>query len=72
MLAKGVRFEKGMIRVLLKDGREISAPLSWFPRLKKAKDSQRKKWRLIGPGIGLHWEELDEDISVAGLLDRPC
>ena len=71
VMAKDVRFEKDMMYVLLKDGREIGVPINDFPRLRKAKDSQRKKWRLIGNGVGLHWEELDEDISVAALLDSP-
>lgn len=56
------------LRVVLADGREISVPLAWFPRLQKATAEQRKRWRLIGGGIGLHWEDVDEDISVASLL----
>lgn len=57
-----------LIRVFLADGREVSVPLEWFPRLRNATDAQRKKWRLIGRGIGIHWEEIDEDISVESLL----
>lgn len=56
------------IRVFLADGREVSVPLEWFPRLRNATNAQRKKWRLIGRGIGIHWEEIDEDISVESLL----
>jgi Protein of unknown function (DUF2442) len=56
------------LRVLLADSREISVPLAWFPRLQKATVQQRKNWRLIGGGIGLHWEDVDEDISVESLL----
>lgn len=56
------------IRVFLADGREVSAPLEWFPRLRNATDAQRKKWRFIGSGIGIHWEDIDEDISVESLL----
>ncbi len=56
------------IHVFLADGREVSVPLEWFPRLRNATDAQRKKWRLIGRGIGIHWEEIDEDISVESLL----
>ena len=56
--------------VVLEDGREISAPLTWFPRLQKATPAQRRKWRLIGGGIGVHWEEIDEDISIESLLGR--
>jgi hypothetical protein len=56
------------LRVVLADGREISVPLAWFPRLQKATAEQRKNWRLIGGGIGIHWEDVDEDISVESLL----
>jgi len=56
------------LHVRLLDGREISAPLAWFPRLRDATMEQRSKWRLIGRGIGIHWEEIDEDISVESLL----
>jgi hypothetical protein len=61
-------FDDDKFYVLLSDGREIGVPLDWFPKLKKANDKQRSKWRLIGNGIGIHWEDLDEDISVEGLL----
>jgi hypothetical protein len=54
--------------VTLADGRELSAPLAWFPRLSQATAEQRQKWRLIGRGHGIHWPEADEDISVASLL----
>lgn len=54
--------------VTLADGRELAAPLAWFPRLLDATDSQRKNWRLIGRGQGIHWPDVDEDISVASLL----
>jgi len=57
--------------VHLVDGREISVPLDWFPRLHHATDEQRQQWELIGQGVGLHWEAIDEDISVAGLLGLP-
>lgn len=67
--ATTVRFDKDMMHVRLSDGREISVPLAWFPKLKNAKESQRRKWRLVGRGVGIHWEELDEDVSVAGLLE---
>lgn len=61
-------FTPDMIKVLLADGREISAPLEWFPRLRDANEKQRKNWRLIGKGVGIHWPEVDEDISVKSLL----
>ena len=54
--------------VVLDDGRTVSVPLVWFPRLLNATDKQRKEWEFIGGGIGIHWEEIDEDISVASLL----
>jgi hypothetical protein len=54
--------------VTLADGRRVSAPLAWFPRLLNATPAQRAKWRLIGKGVGIHWDEVDEDISVRSLL----
>ena len=54
--------------VILADGRELAAPLAWFPRLLEASDDQRGNWRLIGGGHGIHWPDVDEDISVASLL----
>jgi hypothetical protein len=63
-----VRFEGDLLYVSLEDGREIGVPLAWFPRLAAATPEQRAHWQLIGRGIGLHWPELDEDLSVAGLL----
>lgn len=54
--------------VALSDGRRIAAPLEWFPRLRDASADQRSRWVLLGDGIGIHWPDLDEDISVAGLL----
>ena len=53
---------------ILADGREITAPLAWFPRLRDASEAQRKNWRLIGKGIGVHWPEIDEDIAVETLM----
>ncbi len=69
--ATRVYFDAERIHVCLSDGREISAPLDWFPRLRHATDTQRQQWELIGQGIGIHWEAIDEDISVAGLLGLP-
>ncbi len=69
--AKSLYFDKERIHVRLSDGREISAPLDWFPRLRNASDEQRQRWELIGYGVGIHWEAIDEDISVAGLLELP-
>jgi hypothetical protein len=57
-----------MLYVDLTDGRVIGVPLEWFPSLRDASLDQLNNWRLIGPGVGIHWEELDEDLSVEGLL----
>jgi hypothetical protein len=67
-LASRVWFTNDMLYVLLQDGREIGVPLLWFPRLRKASKEQLNDWRFIGQGIGIHWEELDEDISISALL----
>jgi hypothetical protein len=67
-LAKSIRFDAEMMHVRLADGREISVPLEWFPKLRSAKKKQLENFRLIGGGVGIHWGELDEDLSVAGLL----
>jgi len=67
-LAVDVSFTKDSLHVVLADGRELSVPVEWFPRLRKATPEQRKDWRLIGGGIGIHWESVDEDISVESLL----
>lgn len=67
--AQAVDFGVDTLIVHLEDGRSISAPLEWFPRLRDASDADRRNWRLIGHGIGIHWEALDEDLSVRGLLE---
>ena len=54
--------------VRLLDDREVGIPLEWFPTLRDATPEQRNKWRLIGRGIGIHWPDLDEDVSVESLL----
>ena len=56
------------LTVDLYDGRSLTVPLAWYPRLMNVTESERQNWRLIGKGYGIHWEELDEDISVEGLL----
>ncbi len=68
VLAVDVSFTDDQLRVQLSDGREIAVPLEWFPRLRDANPEQRRHWRLIGRGVGLHWEDLDEDVSVSALL----
>jgi hypothetical protein len=67
-LAVDVAVTSDVLHVILADGREVSAPLVWFPRLKEAGEPQRSNWRLIGGGVGIHWPDLDEDISVESLL----
>jgi hypothetical protein len=52
----------------LADGRRLSVPLDWFPRLASASKEARSHWELVGDGVGVHWPEADEDVSVAGLL----
>ncbi|HEU4849432.1 MAG TPA: DUF2442 domain-containing protein [Terrimesophilobacter sp.] len=56
------------LQLTLADGREVSAPLFWFPRLLAATETERQHWRLIGAGEGVHWPAIDEDVSVASLL----
>ena len=67
-LAVEVTSSMDALSVTLTDGRVVSVPLVWFPRLADASPRQRSDWELIGGGIGIHWEALDEDISVASLL----
>lgn len=66
--AKEVTFTEDELAVLLADGRRVSAPLAWFPRLLHATAVQRMNYEILGDGHGIHWPELDEDLSVAGLL----
>ena len=66
--AQSVSVTEDTLRVDLTDGRTISAPLAWYPRLLNATLKERSNWRLIGRGAGIHWEDIDEDISVEGLL----
>jgi len=66
--AVDVSFTDEELIVTLADARRISAPLEWFPRLLCASPKQRSNWRLIGRGVGIHWEDVDEDISVRSLL----
>jgi len=66
--AQSVRVTEDTLSVDLSDGRTISVPLAWFPRLAHATRKQRSQWRLIGRGHGIHWPLIDEDVSVEGLL----
>ncbi len=67
-LARSVVVTEDELTVELADGRRISAPLVWFPRLLAADAGERQKWELLGDGEGIHWPSVDEDLSVAGLL----
>jgi len=63
-----VRFDEDRLTVDLKDGRTISAPLAWYPRLLKGTAAQRENWQVAGGGYGIHWPDLDEDLATEGLL----
>ncbi|MBM4125224.1 MAG: DUF2442 domain-containing protein [Nitrospira sp.] len=66
--AERVIVTQDTLQVELSDGRMIAVPLAWYPRLLHASKKERGNWRLIGKGQGIHWNNLDEDISVEGLL----
>lgn len=63
-----VKFSKDNLEVSLRDGRTIIVPLSWYPRLLSASPAKRKNWKIAGGGFGIHWPEIDEDLSTEGLL----
>jgi hypothetical protein len=65
---RGVRISNDTLAVDLMDGRTISVPILWFPRLSNATPAQRARWRIAGAGFGIQWPEIDEDISTSGLL----
>lgn len=65
---KDVRLTEETISVDLMDGRTITVPLAWYPRLLNATSEQRAKWQVSGGGYGIHWEEIDEDLSTEGML----
>jgi hypothetical protein len=67
-LAKKVDFDSDMMQVTFTDGRVLSVPLVWFPVLRAATPAQRARYEIGGGGISLHWPDLDEDLSVAGLM----
>lgn len=67
-LAKKVEFDDEMMQVTFTDGRVLSAPLVWFPALREATPAQRERYEIGGGGISLHWPDLDEDLSIAGLM----
>jgi len=63
-----VKCTRNELRVSLRDGRTIAVPLAWYPRLLDATPAQRKNWRVAGGGYGIHWPDIDEDLSTEGLL----
>ncbi len=64
----GVEFGDETLSVALMDGRTITVPLAWYPRLLNASEEQRRNWQICGGGYGIHWPDLDEDLSTEGLL----
>ncbi|MCM2306258.1 MAG: DUF2442 domain-containing protein [Sulfuritalea sp.] len=66
--AQHVSVTDNTLTVDLEDGRTLSAPLGWYPRLANATPEEREHWRLVGQGSGIHWDDIDEDISIEGLL----
>ncbi len=67
-LAKSVEFDEAMMQVVFTDGRVLCVPLAWFPVLHAATPEQRARYEIGGGGVGLHWPDLDEDLSIAGLM----
>ncbi|MBI9016629.1 MAG: DUF2442 domain-containing protein [Phycisphaerae bacterium] len=65
---KDVIFTKDRMSVDIYDGRTITVPLVWYPRLLNATDAQRNNWQVCGAGYGIHWDDIDEDLSIEGLL----
>lgn len=70
--ARALEFLEDAFVVHLEDGRSLTVPLEWFPRLRDATPKQRTRYEFSGRGHGIHWSELDEDISVPGLLGLPA
>jgi hypothetical protein len=66
--AQQVQVTEDELIVFLADGRRLAVPIAWFPRLLNATESQRRNVELLGDGVGIHWPEIDEDLSIAGLL----
>ncbi|HLY64765.1 MAG TPA: DUF2442 domain-containing protein [Chloroflexota bacterium] len=66
--AISVSVDDDYLRVTLQDGRLLSVPLVWFPTLASADPEQRSRWELIGPGVGIHWPDIDEDLCIATML----
>ena len=66
--ALNVTLTDDTLSVDLNDGRSISVPIAWFPRLLHSSYEERNNWRLVGRGMGIHWEDIDEDVSIENLL----
>ena len=67
-LAIGLEVTDDELVVSLADGRKLLVPIAWYPRLANATPEQRRNWEIIGPGVGFHWPDVDEDLSVEGML----
>ena len=67
-LAVGLEVTENDLIVSLADGRSLSVPIAWYPRLANATPEQRQNWKILGPGVGFHWPDVDEDLSVEGML----
>jgi len=67
-LAIGLEVTEDELILSLADGRKLSVPIAWYPRLANATPAQRRNWEIIGPGVGFHWPDVDEDLSVEGML----
>jgi len=65
---KTITFAKGQMTLVFADGRKVSTPLEWYPRLLAGSPKQRANWEMIGADRGIHWPELDEDLSIEGIL----
>ncbi len=65
---KDVTFTRREMTVHFADGRKVTAPLAWYPRLQSAAPKQRKHWKVLGKNRGIHWPEVDEDLSIEGIL----
>lgn len=68
-IAINIHIEEEKFYIFLEDGREIGVPYNWFWRLDQASVEERNNWRFIGNGTGIHWEDIDEDISILGILN---
>ena len=68
LLIRNVRFDADRLVVELSDGRSLGTPIRWYPRLANASPTQRERWELLGRGSGIHWPDVDEDLSLDGML----